>query len=292
MARNVINHNDRSARLVLPGRDFSPQAAGSTPHTLLTREYTYYQLILNYVRDGVQATEAQLLADVVKIQLKLNGRTFREGSAAEFMHKPKLTGNAPVKAGKLVIFLSETEMRNVAGEDVNGIGTMGDTSFSIHVTYAAGIYIPKITYTAVVSEDGRGPGDVIHQLPIPIDVAGGTSKTVHIIPTDEGDLRWLHFYDANITSLEIKHNKVTLHDGECDVSDLAEMASWYGFTMQAGVLSWSPMFTKRRVQRLPMRSGDTFTVKLKFGVATNTFNCVMETEKRITMKTPEPGNVI
>lgn len=289
---NVINPNDLSARLVLPGRDFSPQAAGSTPHVLLTRQYTYYQLIFNYVRDGVQATEAQLLADVTNIKLKINGRTFREGSAAEFMHKPKFSNNAPVKAGKLVIFLSETEMRNVAGEDVNAVGTMGDVSFAVHVTYAAGIYVPKLTYTAVVSEDGRGPGDVIHQLPVPIDVAGGTSKTVHIIPTDEGDLRWLHFYDANITGLEIIHNKVKLHDMDADVSDLSEMADWYGYTMQAGVLSWSPMFTNRRVQRLRMRPSDTFTVKLKFAAATNTFNCVMETERQITMKTPELGNVI
>lgn len=274
-------------RIIQSGLTFSTVSAGGVASVLLTKNFNYHQIFLNFGIDGSPATVAQMKSEIEYVRIKLNGIVVREFSPTELLISNGLRAH-PEKAGILPIFFGNTMARVLATEDAHMLGTANLKSVALEVKIAASATNPTLTYDAVVSEMPTTTGTIMRSASYPIDVAGGTYKEVRMLPTSHGNLNALFLMSNKIERMEVRLNRELVFDGE--ISTLNYLLEDYGYVPQDGVVSFVPAFTRRdTVHSLPLRQSDEFIIKLWFSAAETQFNAHMETlqawEGRTTIET-------
>lgn len=211
----------------------------------------------NVVADGVASLDLELGATFQKIILvlggtafskamitnircKLNGKMFYEitGSRLDLINTYKGMG---VSATHLAIDFSEADAKTLGGMYSGGIGTAaGVSAFTIEVTIAGATAPTLESYSLVTAPQPLGiiMGMVSH--PVTLSAAGKFPVVLPHGPEAEMLLKRVHFFNANMTHLEVKKNGLVIFD-EVAVAQNTFMALDYGKVAQAGLYVYDPI---------------------------------------------------
>lgn len=244
----------------LPITTIKGVGAGQTATVEIPTEYRYHQLLLVYKETGVLVTEANMKAALTEIDVRLNGKSQRQYTAAELITLNKRKGFA-YQAGLLPIFFAEPDARTPGGEDALAWACEGNVStFAVQVTIAAGRLSPTLEVYSIV-DNARGQngkllplGPIIKTRKFNVGVSAVGVKTLtNDIPRELGDIRALHFFETaanDISSVIVKLDQVTAFERTRALND--SIQSYLGKTPDAAVFHCDFTESGRPDDRLPM----------------------------------------
>lgn len=252
---------------------FSAVAAGQTANVQVPKGPTYRQLILTYKKAGVDATEAQMAADLTKIRLKINGVTRLEASAADLISLAKYRGFT-IDAGQLPVFLAWPTARTPIQEENLAWGTQNVDTFNVEVDIAAGAGAVTLEASAWVTAEPRPLGPIIQVSTLFFAATASGTFEISTLPKGNGDLVALHLASAQITAVEVQVDSGNYLDGLTPA--LRSSYKWTGRVPQTNFQHYEPVWLDRYDDRIPLINKQDFRLKLTMGAA-DTVRIVMET---------------
>ncbi len=145
----------------------------------------YHSLHITHKRSGVLATQAQMEAEIERIEIEINGTVQRSFTPAQLFKMHALYGVA-VSAGHIPIYFSEPWARSAQGEDSKAWGTQDVETFTVVVKLASGATAPSLECHAEV-ELGNRPMGLIEKwsnYTVPVSAIGVTPWNPNIEPLD------------------------------------------------------------------------------------------------------------
>lgn len=255
--------------------------AGQVATVEIPTEYRYHQLYFRYTENGVDVTEANMKAAITSVDLRLNGKSQRQYTAAELITLNKRKGFA-YQDGVLPVFFAEPDARTPGGEDTLAWAIEGNAStFTAQITIAAGRVSPKLEVSAIV-DNARGPngkllplGPIIKTRKFNKGVSAvGLVTMTNDIPRELGDIRALHFFEtaaADIKSVVVKVDQVVAFERDRVLNNAIQKQ--LGFVPDAAVFHADFMENGRPEDRLPTsRPGGKLVGELRMDIDMATAN--------------------
>jgi hypothetical protein len=257
--------------------------AGLTATALLPTGITYHAIQLRCTIAGVEATPAEIIAQVEDVKLTLNGDAKIDASAAEIaaLHRFWRTKNSldPIANGILTVWLARPELQEIDGQDGPAWGTLDQNSFNLDVKLAAGATIDAIEPRGWVSK-GEPLGRHITIRRLTDFMAGAGDKVLSDFqnPNAEYQMLAIHIDRSGgagnlITSLNLKADQVDEWDGPYGF--IQNLLGVYGFNQQSGWTHLPFAMRGRPLDSLPMVMND-LRLRLTCSGALNNFNVLQE----------------
>ncbi|WP_262695177.1 major capsid protein P2 [Kordiimonas aquimaris] len=253
--------------------------AGTANMTLPAANHALNQIDLIYTLNGTRATEAEMIADIDEIELKIGGTTQRRFTPAQLFTLEKLRGQT-VKAGRLPIRFTQPERRTDIGEDrtiifLNEIGQV-TIDVKLNAQATARKLIARHVSTPLVAADLKQPnqGSIItyKKKNVLIDSDGENEAT--FIQLQGRAFHTFHAFSADITSLKVYLDQLLIWDF-VDKQHLDDLLEDNAYVPQADVWSFGgELLSSRYVDA--MVSGDS-VLRWEFEMdAANSFDVLIE----------------
>ncbi|WP_298334126.1 major capsid protein P2 [Asticcacaulis sp.] len=252
---------------------FSAVQAGATASLNLPVGPTYRQLALLYKKAGVNATEAQMATDLIRIRLKINGSVRFDISAADYINLIKDQGFT-INAGELPIFLSRPTARTPQLEEDGAWGTANVATFTLEVDIVPGAGVVTLDGVAWTTADRRPLNGIIQTLPFTYQAATSGQVEIPTLPRGNGDLWALYLFTSNMTAFEMEIDGVKISDAP--MSFITNSRKWTGRVPQAGLFVFEPTWLDRGEDRIPLAGAQDFRLKLTMSAA-ETIRIYMDT---------------
>jgi len=258
--------------------------AGAVATSQLPVGVTYHAIALRCTIAGVEATAAQILAQVSRIKLTLNGDPKIDASATELAavdrHWHTRNSVDPVgQGGILHIWLARPELQEIDGQDGPAWGTADVNSLTLDVTLAGGATIDAIDLRAWITKgEPLGRHICLRRLTDSMGAAGDKVLSDFQNPNAEYQLLALHIDKSGgagnlITSITLKADQNEEWDGP--YANLQALFAPYGLTQVSGWTHLPFAFRGRPLDSLPMVMNDC-RLKLVCSGPLNTFNVLQE----------------
>ncbi|MBX3495674.1 MAG: hypothetical protein KF769_05465 [Parvibaculum sp.] len=224
----------------------------------LPTDLRYHTIVLEYRENGVAVTQANMELAITKINLKLDGTSQREFSAAQLN---VMNGhNGPEYAyqnGLLFLYFSEPWLKRLEEQQRMAWALQGQAStFQIEVDIAAGRTSPTLTAFAIVDNVAQ-PLLMRKTRLMNIAVTAVGVRTEANLPRELGDYARLHFFET--TANDISALKITV-DGQLAFERTRfrnnGMLSMKGFVPSAAVFHANFEEDRTFLQPLPMTRRD------------------------------------
>lgn len=254
---------------------FNAVAAGSTATVNLPTGPTYQAIGINYKRNGVAATEAQIKADLKRFRIKINGTTRIDISGKHLIDVMMKYYGISFVAGLIFIPLSRPWLKTMEGEDNLAWGTKNVQTLGLEIDIDAAAVTPTLTGEAFILPYDRDLGAIIQVMEFPFSTAVGGAFEISTLPRANGDLAAIHFDGANVTAGEVFLNQVPASEGDEAIN--RSLLAWVGErTPQVGYVHLDPMIKNRVSDVWPLSQVQDFRVKLNMSAA-GSVDIVMET---------------
>ncbi|PZO86538.1 MAG: hypothetical protein DI626_06275 [Micavibrio aeruginosavorus] len=254
---------------------FSVVSPGSTAAVLIPRGPTYQTIVLNYKRNGVDATEAQVKSDLKQVRLKINGVTRYEVSGKHLIDIMNKYYGIGFTAGLIVIPLTRPWHKTIEGEENLGWGTKNVDTFGIEVDIDAAAVSPTLTGEALILPVERDLGLIVevHELNFSSAVAG--QFEIPNLPRGNGDMVAIHLDSANVTAAEAFLNQVPAIEGSAAITK--SIQTWMTErSPQTGYQHLDALVRNRIADVWPLKGVEDFRLKLTMSAA-GAVGLVMET---------------
>lgn len=284
---------DRAAAAIYQTSRFTPKlqlmpslrgiGASSTATALLPVGLTYHALLFRFTIAGVEATAAQILAQVTRIKCTLDGDPKVDASAAELAMRERHwnTRNAvdPVNSGILPLWLARIGAQEIDSQDGPSWGTSDRASFNVDVTMGAGATIDGIEIRAWVTKGTPlGRHLTLRRITDNMPNAGDKVLSDFNNPNVELQLVAIHIDKSAgqgnlITAVNLKADQVEEWDGP--YAHVQNLFTAYGLTQVSGYTHLPFAMRGRTLDSLPLVMSD-MRLKLTCSAALNNFNVLME----------------
>lgn len=244
--------------------NFNAVAAGQVANLTLPKGPTYRQVLLNYRKAGVAATQAQMAADLTKIRFKINGIVRWEASAADWISTLLYLGFT-IDAGVLPIFFAFPTARTPIMEEALAWGTADVDTLTCEVEIAAGAGAVTLDADTIVTPESRPLGPIMQVQTIFSAASAAGTFELSTLPRTNGDLAAIHFFTPQATKVEVQMDGVNFVTA--DYSTLKTMYKWTGRLPQANVIHFEPIWLDRYDDRIPLQNKQDVRFKLTMGAA-------------------------
>jgi len=158
---------------------FNAVAPGQTATLALPTSQKYHGIQITYKSSGVDATAAQMKADITQVRLKVNGKVQRVFSATQLFVANYDNGHTVIYNGKIQIFFAEPQRRTAQGEDALAWGTKDVDSFQVEVDIAGTALAPSMSAEVLVDPVNTVMGPIIkwRTQNVPVTATGITTTT-------------------------------------------------------------------------------------------------------------------
>lgn len=232
-------------------------------------ELTYSDIVLYYTKTGTAATYAQMVADILKVRVKLNGITIQELSGKQFLDSFAYLGHT-INNGEIPILFAQPTARTPVLESLTSLGTSGLNQASIEVDLASGAGASlAMSLNVMCHLRSEVPGLLISRknFTLTCPVVGVNEFTQ--LPISIGDLLALHFDGAAspITNVEIRLDDRLLFEGSPSI--LANRLKRYGRVPQSGYVHAEMVMRDNLAEKQPLADTADFRIKLTVTTAGN-----------------------
>lgn len=234
-------------------------AAGATANLNIPVGPTYRNLGILYNRGGAAATEAQMISDLTKLRLKINGTVRYEVSASDYIAMLKQMGFSIV-SGFLPIMLAPVTARTPEMEESLAWGTANVTNLTLEVDIAGAAPTPELTVYAWTTAERRPLNAILQTLPFTVAATGAGLLEVPTLPRGNGDLYRLWIFSANCTAIEVEADGIKVTDAS--LTFLRETSKFTGRVPQASLQVIEPTWLDRVDDRLRLADLQDFRLKL------------------------------
>jgi len=244
---------------------------GQTAQLVCPTTDVYHAIQFEIFINGVAATQAVIEANILRLRMKINGKTQREFKPS-YLFKMQAEHNITVTDGYLTIWLGKPDSRDAQGEDALAWGTADVENFQIELDQATPI-VGGITISAsALVEDGANRNiGVIEQwttVTVPVSAIGAVDYNPNIEPLHS--YYGMECFSADITAIEVKRDGVTKFD-----ASPAQFNALYkdkGLIPQAGLTSVLWDHSRRVSDSMPVAFADgsktrNFAVRFTMGAA-------------------------
>lgn len=240
---------------------FATVGAGQMATLNVPKGWIYRGLVLRYQTGGVDATEAQMKADLTSIRLKINGNTRYEASAEQLLDiQTKFYGESVV-AGMLFIPLQRRWLKTVEAQDNTAWGTSNVDTFTVEADVAAGALAPSLVAHAEVDPAASDLGVIVEGHSFFYNAAGAGQLEISDLPKSFGQLVGLHMKTAVVSGLQLTVNGVQFLDTDVDVMNAIYRREPMNRAPVAGWVHVDPLALNRIGDAWPM-SVEDFRLKL------------------------------
>lgn len=161
----------------------------------------YHGIFLEYRRNGVLATEAQVVSDIEEVVIKLNSiEQIRVKPERLIAMEKAYNPNWTFQNGFLPIYFTDRTREGMLQQEATAIGTLGIQSFEIEVKIAAGAVTPSLKAHALVDDVSEAPNLIrkISERNLVINSTGDFKESLdrrgiswrglHLFETTNGDI--------------------------------------------------------------------------------------------------------
>lgn len=240
-------------------QSFQGVAAGQTGICQLPVGLTYTNLFINHKRAGVDATEAQMKAELGKVVLRVNGRAVVEATVTELLDIYKYYGYT-VQAGVIPLVFARPFERDLGVEDDMALGTADVSTLSVEVEVLGGATTPTLQAYAEQAESAP-LGNFITITPFADSIGGAGVLEKSDLPRGQYGLVALHIASALVTEAQLIANSKVVFEGTPTI--LKQRDHLRGNAWQTGYTHLNIAARNRANEALPMNLQD-FRAKLTF----------------------------
>ncbi|MDD9911712.1 MAG: major capsid protein P2 [Alphaproteobacteria bacterium] len=245
-------------------------AAGQTALANLPVGLTYTGLIIRHKRSGVDATEAQMKADLGDIRVIIDGDVKIEASATELLDLFQYYGGT-VQDGVIPILFARPWQRTAVGEDSLSYGTADVQTFSLEIDIDAAATSPSLE---IVAEQA---GIALLGKHVTLRRFGRNASATGVLeeanlPRGPYGLLALHATTANIDDVEVEANQRIVYDADTTTATFRD--SLTGKAWQSGYTHMNFAPSDRVGDAISLDLQD-FRVRMNMS-ATGTFNLIQE----------------
>jgi hypothetical protein len=292
MANGMPYINPGQTRADLPPFDVPPAAGGRS--TLRIPVGPTYDTIFLLLEDaGGGRTAAEIAADIDRLRLSVGTRVKWDLTGAEVCYLMAFYGAAvhiggasPISVGNsglLPLFLAQPWRQpvspnpgeaNFSNVDGPSYGTLGESSFTLEITWAAGSGCTVATAWAA-TRPGTPLGTHITLLPLARNLAGAGVDIINDFPIDGNANAYtaMHVGDANLTNAELLINRTRFMDRPAALLDLENGLA--GRLVNAAFSSLE-LCNRDRFADALLETMDDIELRLTFGVAPGDYNIILE----------------
>jgi hypothetical protein len=258
-------------------------ASSSTVTNTIPTGGSIYGIYLRVRKGAGVASIAEIAADILRVQLRLDGEPILDASAAQIQALVNyLAGDikgGAVTNGILPLYFAQAQMRGwEKGAALFRIGTANIAQITLDITFGAAALATTGIEVHVDRTDEVMPlGSHIRFLPYPQSFAGTGAYEISTLPkVPNSALLDLHTFAANISEVTVKLNNVPVHDqvsAELN-NNLLERA---GFTPQTNVYTVSQNRSRQSNDFLLFDGITDYRLVPTFTVAPNNFTVMQRT---------------
>lgn len=273
----------RQTPKLLPMPTFRNLGAGSTASIVMPAGLTYHAVLFRCTIAGVEATAAQIIAQISKIRFILTGDPKIDASGAELAMLARFwntrNGTDPVNGGILPVWLARPGMMEIDAQDGAAWGTADQGSFSIEVTLAGGATIDAIDVRGFVTRpEALGRHICLRRSPDNQGAAGTKLFTDFGNPSVEYQLLALHIDKAAgaagpITAIVLKADQVD--EWDAPYASIQNLLPIYELAQQTGYCHLPFAMRGRPLDSLPLVMNDA-RLLITTSAALNNFNVLQE----------------
>jgi len=241
--------------------EFNPVAAGRKASLKFPNGPTYRQAIIQYKTSGTAATEGQMLSDIDRVALKINGIVRWEATGKQLLMLNKYYHEAGFKNGELIIDFTRSWARTKEGEENLAWGTRNVNSIFLEVKLNAAATSPELSADAIITPDSRDLGLIVECHDFGYDTSTTGKKEIPDLPIENGSLVALHLDNSDITALELKINKVPYIEDDTDLTSYQRYLERVGKrTPQTGITHVDALALNRLDDAWTLSGVSTFNV--------------------------------
>ena len=233
--------------------------AGNTTTFQVPLGPTYRDFNLRPKIAGVDATEAQMRAQMTQVRCKINGIQRWGGNGGRLIDLYEYYGFT-LASGVFPMLFSRPNARTIVAEENSCLGTGNVDSLTIEVDLDAAATIDSIDLDAVYTPEKRdlGPLIEVHENTFTAGAAG--TFEISTLPRSRGDLVGMHLFSSLITAFELEVDAVTYFDG--DLTTLNNVLTRTGRAPVTNVVHYEPAYLDRYDDGIPLRGVQDFRQKL------------------------------
>lgn len=206
-------------RRTLP--DFQGVLAGQRATNNLPVGATYEMLFIEYKKGGVAATEAEIIADLTKIRLVLDGIAKIDVSAKDLVASHKYFGNT-INHGILPVIFARPWARTPMGEDLLAYGTQNIRSATLEVDIASGVVNPSLKASAITGAPSN-LGYHVTMLTHTKGFSGTGQKEISDLPKGLGRIQLTtHIASAQVTAIEVEADAKRVWEGTREKDEVTD----------------------------------------------------------------------
>lgn len=211
-------------------QSFQAVARGATANVPLTSKGpSYAGLILNYQRDGADASDAQIASDIEEVKVRVNSKSLIELTGKELLDVGNDYYGYERQAGRFFINFARPEFDNGLAEDQFRLGTLDVETLSIEVQLAAaGTHVPSLKAHSMIYRDrvNEPMGNVIRMASTSVGstISAGVREITELPIRGSGQfLKAMHVTSDAVDSHEIKIRSTVGRDDFHDMDNLTNL---------------------------------------------------------------------
>lgn len=257
--------------------------AGLTASAVLPVGLTYHAIQLRCTIAGVEATPAQIVAQLARVKFTLDGDPKIDASGAELAMVTRFwltrAGVDPINAGILTVWFARPATQEIDGQDGPAWGTADRNSFNLDVTLAGGATIDNVEVRGWVTKpEPLGRHVCIRRLTDSMMAAGDKVLSDFQNPNLEHQLIAMHIDKTGgqgglITAINLKADQVDEWDGP--YAYIQNLLTTYELTQQTGWTHLPFAMRGRPLDALPMVMND-LRLRITCSAQLNNFNLLQE----------------
>lgn len=232
-------------------------------------ELTYSDVTLYYTKAGVAATYAQMVADITRARVKLNGIVIQELTGKQFLDTFAFLGHT-LNNGELPFIFAQPTARTPVLESLTSLGTAGLNQASIEVDVAAGAGANlAMSLNAMCHKRAEVPGMLLRRSTFNLGASIVGLNEFATLPVSIGDLVSIHFdgTSAPITAIEMRLDDALIYEGPLTV--LHNRQKRYGRVPQTNYVHIDMCLRDNLAEKQPLADTADFRLKITTSAAGN-----------------------
>lgn len=254
----------------------APVAGTTVTFNIPVGEVTYSDITLYYTKTGVAATYAQMVSDITRARVKLNGITVQELTGKQFLDTFAYLGHT-INNGEFPFLFAQPTARTPVLESLTALGTYGLNQASIEIDIASGATgTLAMELNALCHFRAEAPGLLITRKTFNLNCSVIGVNEFTNLPVSVGDLLALHFDGTapTITAVEIRLDDRLIFEGT--LTALHNRLKRYGRVPQTNYAHVEMVMRDNLAEKQPLADVADFRIKLTT-TATGNVPVVMDT---------------
>ncbi len=240
----------------------TPVAGATVTFNIPVGELTYSDISLNYTKTGVAATYAQMVSDITRARVKLNGVTVQELTGKQYLDSFAYLGHT-INSGEFPFLFAQPTARTPILESLTSLGTYGLNQASIEIDIASGATgTLAMSLNALCHKRAEAPGFLISRKSFNLNCSVIGVNEFASLPVSIGDLLSLHFdgSTAGITAVEIRLDDSLIFEG--NLTALHNRLKRYGRVPQTNYAHVEMVMRDNLAEKQPLADTADFRIKL------------------------------